>query len=175
MHWALRPKWQEAIKDDFKEFTYALFKNRPPILKVMAIYSLLCKRKSRTKYQPEDSNSNQGKKARDSITKELNYYLNSPVVKRLVKSNKTKININIINQWFNYYNKYPILSLIALDFTTAPPKSSDLEYKFSDTLNIFTDKRNSLKPNTIEVLMLLKSGIYKGLQLQAYSQSNISN
>ena len=44
-----------------------------------------------------------------------------------------------------------------------PLESSDLECKFSDTLNIFTDKRNSLKPNTIEVLMLLKSGIYKGL------------
>ena len=141
----------------------------------MAICSLLHKQKPCIKYQPKDSDSNQGKEARDPVTKELNRYLNSPVVKRLVRSNGIKININIIDQWFNRYNKYPVLSLIALDFAAAPPESSDLECKFSDTLNIFIDKRNSLKPNTIEMLMLLKSGLCEGLQLQAYSQSNISN
>ena len=75
------------------------------------------------------------------------------------------ININIIDQWFNRYNKYPILSLIALNFTIVLLKSSNLECKFSNTLNIFTDKRNRLKPNTIEVLILLKLDLHKGLQL----------
>ena len=71
----------------------------------------------------------------------------------------------MINWWFNRHNKYPVLSLIALDLTTAPPESSDLERKFSDALNIFIDKRNSLKPNIIKALMLLKSGLREGLQL----------
>ena len=69
----------------------------------------------------------------------------------------------MINWWFNRCNKYPILSLIALDLTTAPLESSDLERKFSEALNIFTDKRNSLKPNIIKALMLLKSGLREGL------------
>ena len=174
-HWALRPKWQEAVKDDFEEFAYASLKSRPPTLKVMATHSSPHKRKPCTKYQPKDSNSNQGKEVRDPITKEINCYLNSPVVKRLVRNNGTKININVINWWFNRRNKYPVLSLIALNLTAAPLESSDLERKFSDALNIFTDKRNSLKPDTIEALMLLKSGLHEGLQLQACSQSNISN
>jgi len=71
----------------------------------------------------------------------------------------------MINWWFNRRNKYPILSSIALNLATAPLESSDLERKFSDALNIFIDKRNSLKPNTIEALMLLKSGLREGLQL----------
>jgi hypothetical protein len=70
----------------------------------------------------------------------------------------------VIDWWFNY-NKYPVLSLIAFNLTVAPPENSNLKCKFSDTLNIFTDKCNSLKPNTIEALMLLKSGLYEGLQL----------
>jgi len=71
----------------------------------------------------------------------------------------------VINWWFNHRNKYPILSLIALNLTAAPPESSNLERKFSNALNIFTDKRDSLKPNTIEALMLLKLGLREGLQL----------
>ena len=163
MHQVLRPKQQKAIKDNFKKFTYTLLKSRPPILKVIAIYSLPYKQKPYTKYQPKNSNSNQSKEARDPITKELNYYLNSPVVKRLVRSNKIKININIINWWFNYYNKYPVFNLIAFNFATVPLKSSNLECKFGNTLNIFIDKYNSLKLNIIKVLMLLKSGLREGL------------
>ena len=131
----------------------------------MAIYSLLHRQKPCIKYQPKDSDSNQGKEARDPVTKELNCYLNSPVVKRLVRSNGIKININVIDWWFNYYNKYLIFSSIAFDFAVAPPESSNLKCKSSDALDIFTDKRNSLKPNTIKVLMLLKSGLHEGLQL----------
>jgi hypothetical protein len=71
----------------------------------------------------------------------------------------------MIDWWFNRRNEYPVLSSIALNLATAPPESSDLERKFSDTLNIFTDKRNSLKPNTIKALILLKSGLREGLQL----------
>ena len=175
MYWALRPKWQEAIKDDFEEFAYALLKSRPPILKVMATRSSPRKWKPCTEYQPKDSDSNQGEEARDPIAKEINRYLNSPVVKRLVRNDRIKININVIDWWFNRCNKYPVLSLIALNLAAAPLESSDLERKFSDALNIFTDKRNSLKPDTIKALMLLKSGLREGLQLQACSQSNISN
>ena len=75
----------------------------------------------------------------------------------------------MIDQWFNRHNKYPVLSLIALNLTTAPPESSDLEYKFSNTLNIFIDKYNSFKPDIIKVLILLKLGLREGLQLQACS------
>jgi len=131
----------------------------------MAIRSSPRKRKPCTKYQPKDSNSDWGKEARDPIAEEINCYLNSPVIKRLVRNNGTKININVINWWFNRHNEYPVLSLIALNLAAAPPESSDLERKFSDALNIFTDKRNSLKPDTIEALMLLKSGLREGLQL----------
>ena len=99
------------------------------------------------------------------MAKEINRYLNSPVVKRLVRSNRTKININVINWWFNHRNKYPILSSIALNLAIVPLESSNLERKFSNALNIFTDKRNSLKPNIIEALILLKSGLREGLQL----------
>ena len=164
-YWALRPKWQEAVKDDFKEFAYALLKSRPPTPKVMAIRSLPRKRMPRTKYQPKDSNSNWGEEVRDPIAEELNCYLNSLVVKRLVRSDGTKIDINVIDWWFNRCNEYPVLSSIALNLAAAPPESSDLECKFSDALNIFTDKRNSLKPDTIEALMLLKSGLREGLKL----------
>ena len=129
MHQALRPKWQKTVKDNFKEFTYTLLKSRPPILKVIITCSLLYKRKPYIEYQPKDSNSNQGKEARDPITKELNCYLNSLVIKRLVRSDGIKININVIDWWFNCYNEYPVFSLIALDFATVPLESSDLEYK----------------------------------------------
>jgi len=71
----------------------------------------------------------------------------------------------MINWWFNRRNEYPILSLIALNLAAAPLESSDLERKFSDALNIFIDKCNSLNPNTIKALMLLKSGLHEGLQL----------
>ena len=71
----------------------------------------------------------------------------------------------MIDWWFNRCNEYPVLSLIALNLAAAPLESSDLERKFSDALNIFTDKRNSLKPDMIEALMLLKSGLREGLQL----------
>jgi len=71
----------------------------------------------------------------------------------------------VINWWFNRRNEYPVLSSIALDLAAAPLKSSNLERKFSDALNIFTDKHNSLKPNIIEALMLLKLGLREGLQL----------
>jgi len=71
----------------------------------------------------------------------------------------------VINWWFNRHNKYPILSSIALDLAAAPLESSNLERKFSNALNIFIDKRNSLKPDTIKALMLLKSGLREGLQL----------
>jgi hypothetical protein len=63
----------------------------------MAVCSLLRKQKPYIKYQPKDSNFNWGKEARDSITKELNCYFNSLVIKRLVRSDGTKININVIN------------------------------------------------------------------------------
>ena len=69
----------------------------------------------------------------------------------------------MINWWFNYCNEYPVLSSIALDLAAAPPESSDLECKFSDALNIFIDKHNSLKPDIIKVFILLKSGLCKGL------------
>jgi hypothetical protein len=63
----------------------------------MAIRSLPRKRKPYTKYQPEDSNSDWGKEARDPIAEEINRYLNSLVVKRLVRSDGIKIDINVID------------------------------------------------------------------------------
>ena len=69
-----------------------------------------------------------------------------------------KVLINVIEWWFTRWSEYPILSALALDLAAAPPESSDLERKFSDALNIFTDKRNGLKPSMIEALMLLKLG-----------------
>ena len=173
-HWASRADWQVAVKEDFEKFAYSYVKSRPPTPKSVPLRSSPRKRKPRTKYQAEDSNLDWGKEARDLFTNKLNYYLNSPVLKRLISSNRTKIKINIIKQQFNYRDKYPILSLIALDLATAPPESSDLKYKFSDALNIFTDKRNSLKPNTVKALMLLKSGLHKGLRLQAYNLRQIT-
>ena len=165
MHWASRPKWQKAVKDDFEEFAYASLKSRPPTPKVMATCSSLCKRKPCTEYQPKDSDSDWGEEVKDPVAEEINCYFNSPVVKRPVRNNGTKIDINVIDWWFNCCNEYPVLSSIALDLAAALPESSDLERKFSNTLNIFTDKRNSLKPDTIKALMLLKSGLREGLQL----------
>jgi hypothetical protein len=66
--------------------------------------------------------------------------------------------INVIKWWFTRRSEYPILSTLALNLATAPPESSNLERKFSDALNIFTDKCNGLKPSTIKALMLLKLG-----------------
>ena len=66
--------------------------------------------------------------------------------------------INVIEWWFTRWSKYPILSALALNLAAALLESSDLERKFSDALNIFTDKRNGLKPSTIKALMLLKLG-----------------
>ena len=131
----------------------------------MPLHSSPRKRKPRTKYQAKDSDSDWGKKVRDLFADKLNRYLNSPVLKRLISSDGIKIEINIIEWWFNYRDEYPILSLIALNLAAAPPESSNLERKFSDALNIFIDKRNSLKPDTVEALMLLKSGLHEGLRL----------
>ena len=63
----------------------------------MATRSSPRKRKPRTEYQPEDSDSDWGEEARDPVAEELNRYLNSPVVKRLVRSDGTKIDINVID------------------------------------------------------------------------------
>ena len=173
-HWASRADWQVAVKEDFEKFAYSYVKSRPPTLKSVPLRSSPRKRKPRTKYQAEDSNSDWGEEAKDLFADKLNCYLNSPVSKRLISSDGIKIKINIIKQWFNRHNEYPILSLIALDLAAAPPESSDLERKFSDALNIFTDKRNGLKPDTVEALMLLKSGLHEGLRLQACNLRQIT-
>jgi hypothetical protein len=73
--------------------------------------------------------------------------------------------INVLEWWFARRGEYAVLSHVALDLLAAPPESSDLERKFSDALNVFTDKRYSLKPSTVEETMLLKSGYREGLTL----------
>jgi len=57
-HWASRPEWQKTVKDNFKEFAYALLKSRPPTPKVIATRGLPRKRKPCTEYQPKDNDSN---------------------------------------------------------------------------------------------------------------------
>jgi hypothetical protein len=69
-----------------------------------------------------------------------------------------KVSINIIKWWFTCWSEYPILSTLTLDLATVLLESSNLECKFSDALNIFTDKRNGLKLSIIKALMLLKLG-----------------
>lgn len=65
--------------------------------------------------------------------------------------------INVIDWWFSKRDDFPTLSRMALDLAATPPESADLERKFSDAGNTLTDKRNRLKPETIEAIECLKS------------------
>ena len=53
---------------------------------------------------------------------------------------------------------YPIFSALIFNLIAVLLKSNNLKHKFNNALNIFTNKHNKLKPNTIKALILLKLG-----------------
>ena len=164
-HWNTRPEWLEQVEYSFRELVYSYVEDPPatPPPAPQRIRSSPRKRKPRTDYRPDDSDSDW--ETGDSVENELSLYLKSPPVNRLVDKAGKKTAINVIEWWLSYRTKLPILSRIALDLIAAPLEESDLERQFSDALNAFTDKRYGLKPTTTEDLMLLKAGFKAGLVL----------
>lgn len=162
-HWHQRQEWVDEARDVFEQLVESYRPSIPIPKPPVATRSSPRKRKPRTDYKPVESDSDweQG----DAVEIEINRYLDSNPESRAVDEDGNKIPIDVIKWWFNRRVEYPILSRVALDLAAAPPESSDLERKFSDALNIFNNKRNHLKPATIEAIMLLKAGHQAGLTL----------
>lgn len=164
--WTARAEWILEARESFKELVreYAvemkLNTMRSP-KKRQPERSSPRKRKPRTDFRCETSDSDW--EPEDPIENELTRYLNSAPISRQ-KHNGEKISINVLEWWLARRGEYPILSSIALDLAAVQPESSDLERKFSDALNSFTDKRNCLNEETIEALEVTKSAYREGIK-----------
>ncbi|KZL65794.1 transposase-like protein [Colletotrichum incanum] len=64
--------------------------------------------------------------------------------------------------WIDHREIYPQLSQLALDILAIPAMSSDCERAFSSAKLTLTSQRLRMKPNTVEILQLLKNWLKRG-------------
>jgi len=58
-------------------------------------------------------------------------------------------------------DRFPVLSVLAKRYLSAPPTSVPSELVFSTAGDIFTDKRSRLLPDNAEKLLIMKENLLK--------------
>ena len=71
--------------------------------------------------------------------------------------------MDLLEYWKNSSYKYPYLSILARRYLAIPATSAAIESIFSVSSNIITKPRNRLNPETVRMLLLLKSWKVKNL------------
>ena len=86
---------------------------------------------------------------------ELSKYLNSPVV---ANNNDEEDEFDILQWWHDKRSTYPELSILARDVLSVPVSTVSSESAFSLAGRIIDDRRTSLTPEMVKVLMSVKDG-----------------
>jgi len=161
-HWADRIEWLPPTKKAFEQLVQSYATARDVPRRTRRSQRFIKKRKPRTDLNDDDTDS---ELEIEDPEDEISRYFNTKPIKRAIDATGKKIPIDVIKYWLDSSRRqeFPILSSIALDLAAAPPETSDMERKFSDALNTFTDKRYCLSELTIEALEMLKSGYREGL------------
>lgn len=92
-------------------------------------------------FGPADTQSN------DSVESEVQRYLREPLEPR---------STDLLNYWKSREKLYPTLALMAKCFLAIPGTSVSSERAFSKAKNILGPQRNSLSPQSVEILLCLK-------------------
>lgn len=86
------------------------------------------------------------------IESELTRYLNQPIV----EYDEEDESFDQLVWWRSQESKYPVLSVMARDILTVPVSTVASEAAFSAGGRVISEKRGSLKPDTVEALICLK-------------------
>lgn len=70
---------------------------------------------------------------------------------------------NPIQWWMDHRTEYPRLPRLALDILAIPPMAADCERAFSLAKLAMTSQRQSIEPETLEMLQCLKNWLRLGL------------
>ena len=81
---------------------------------------------------------------------EVSRYFADPIV-------RSEEDANPLRWWKNNSARYPKLSLIAKDFLSIPASTVASEAAFSQSGRVITDYRSNLSPDSVSILMELKS------------------
>ncbi len=157
--WADHEAWWKTAEANFRK----LAREYADDYSVKTSYCTPCtpqharKRRRRTNRPDDDLFSSSDVEAEGNIDDEIDRYF-SLIRPNLGRDKKGKqVRLNIITWWWEQRAQFPTLSRMALDLAAVPPSSADLERRFSDAGNTITDKRNRLKPETVQAIECLKS------------------